>query len=133
MICAPEAQREISTALGARMIRPPAPTWMDHRYSCAYIFANGTLDLSVKQLRNAASARRYVASLATRLGRRQRLAGLGQGAFTTANDSVVVSKDNEVLVVDAQGLPARFGVPPEMRKNVAVSVAVTIMGCWTGA
>jgi len=29
-------------------------------------------------------------------------------------------------------LPAHFGAPPETRADVAVKVAATIMGCWTG-
>ena len=31
------------------------------------------------------------------------------------------------------GLPAQFGSPPCTRADIAVKVAATIMGCWTGA
>jgi hypothetical protein len=36
------------------------------------------------------------------------------------------------LLVDASKLPANFGSPPQSRSDVALTVAVTVMGCWTG-
>jgi hypothetical protein len=30
-------------------------------------------------------------------------------------------------------MPGHVGVPPESRGDVAINVAETIMGCWTGA
>ena len=60
-------------------------------------------------------------------------AAVGQGAFQVADGSVVVRKDYKVLLVDVTKLPA------ELRRSrrfsagdVAINVAATIMGCWTG-
>jgi hypothetical protein len=61
------------------------------------------------------------------------LEGIGATATTTANGSVVVQKDDDVLLVDVRKLPARFGVPSDTRANAAISIAATIIGCWTGA
>lgn len=109
------------------------PTWSDEIYSCTYQYVNGVFKLSVKQLPNEAATMAYATKLGTELGRVKSLTGLGQGAFTTKNGSVVVTKDDKVLLVDVQHLPTMFGVPSDTRANVAISVAATIMGCWTGA
>jgi len=132
MICADEAERDIEVATGARTTKPLLATWRNHEYSCVYHYAAGSMRLSVKQLADTAATVRYFDDLVARLGPREKLDGVGQGAFTTSNDAVVVRKDNKVLVVDVAGLPPRFGVPADVRANVAVTVAATIMGCWTG-
>jgi hypothetical protein len=36
-------------------------------------------------------------------------------------------------LVDVSKLPASFGVPAASKADVAINVAATIMGCWTGA
>ena len=132
MICEPEAQHDIAGTLGVKTTRALEPTWVAHDYSCRYVYDHGVMRLSVKQLPDDASTNRYVDGLAEQLGKRETLQGLGQGAFTTSNNSVVVRKDDKVLVVDVHGLPAEFGNPPDTRANVAISVAATIMGCWKG-
>ena len=131
MICAAEAQRDLATTLGVTTIKAPTATWTDHRYSCVYTYTQGYLTLSVKQLDGPAATRRYFESLAARMHRRRVLAGIGEASFTAANGSIVVVKDDKVLVVDVQHLPAAFGVPADTRANAAISVAATIMGCWT--
>lgn len=133
MICGAEGHEDISSTLGVETVGAIEPTWVDHEYSCRYRYTNGALRLSVKQLASASATHRYFENLAARLVRRQTLHGLGEGAFTTANGSVVVSKDNKILTVDIHELPAQFGNPSDTRANVAISVAATIMGCWTEA
>lgn len=133
MICAPEAQKELAATLGVKTVTPPTPTWLAHTYTCQYAYTDGHFTLSAKQLSNATQTRAYFTSLGDRLTRRMTLTGLGQGAFTTADGSVIVQKDHKVLLVDVHGLPTRFGVPSDTRANAAISIAATIMGCWTGA
>ena len=113
--------------------QPLQPTWADHVYSCKYVYANGSMTLSVKELANQAETDAYFASLATKLGKTKAIQSLGQGAFVTKNASAVVRKDYKVLTVDVSGLPPQFGTPPDPRGNVALNVAATIMSCWTGA
>ena len=67
------------------------------------------------------------------LGRRPDAVSFGEGAFITTNGSVIVRKDFKVLDVDVSKLPMQFGVPPQDRANAALSVAATVMGCWTGS
>lgn len=131
MICASEAQTDIAKTLGVGTIRRVEADWKAPRYSCDYEYGDGAFTLAVEQLADPTAAAQYYASLATRLGRRTALTGLGEAATTTTGGAVIVRKDNSVLTVDPAQLPARFGKPPDTRANVAVSVAATIMGCWT--
>ena len=134
MICAPETQTELAAVLGVQTTRPVVPTWTDHLYSCRYTYHNAFIVLSVKELSNKAQTDSYFTSLAHRLGQTQRPQAISRGAFfTTRNLSVVVRKDYTVLLVDISGLPAQFGTPPYTRADIAIKVAATIMGCWTGA
>jgi hypothetical protein len=132
MVCAPEAVGDIAETLGVKTTQPPKPTWVDHVYSCDYVYPNGTMTLSVKELSSADDTTAYFNGLADKLGKSQDIQ-IGQGAFTTKNGSAVVRKDYKVLLVDTTKLPAQFGVPADTRENVAINVAETIMGCWTGA
>jgi predicted small secreted protein len=132
MVCANEAQRELASTLGVSTDAPITPTWVDHLYSCRYVYTNGAIALSVKEVSNRAQTTAYFDMLGQQLGRTGALNGLGQGAFTTTNGDVVVRKDYKVLLVDISGLPAQFGVPPTSSADIAVTVADVIMGCWSG-
>jgi hypothetical protein len=133
MICAPEAQAELAVVLGVHTTQPVVPTWTNHTYSCKYTYDNAGFAVSVKELSNQAETDAYFTSLAHWLGQTQRLWTLGQGAFITKNQSVVVRKDYKVLLVNISRLPSQFGVPPYSRGDIALIVAETIMNCWTGA
>lgn len=137
MICEKEAINDIyQQATGVKTIAPIKPTWTDHVYSCAYVYPNGAvMRLSVKELSSPEETTAYYDSLAQKLDKvkDQDALGIGQGAFTTKDGSLVVRKDYKVLTVDVSKLPKSFGVPPDTRENVAINVGVTIMGCWTGA
>jgi hypothetical protein len=133
MICGSEVQKDLSQVLGARPTTVTPPTWVDHRYSCTYVFPTGRLSLSVKELDSAAQTTSYFDHLGTQLGRRRASIPLGQGDFATNDGSVVARKDWKVLDVDVSGLPTRFGRPSAARADVAVETVATIMGCWSGA
>jgi hypothetical protein len=134
MICARETQTELAAVLGVHTTQPVVPAWAGHLYSCRYTYRNGFMVLSVKELSNQAETDGYFRSLAHRLGQTGRPQAIDRGAlFTTRNSSVVVRKDYKVLLVNISGLPARFGAPPSTRADIAIKVAATIMGCWTGA
>jgi hypothetical protein len=132
MVCEPEAAGDIASAIGAAPVQPLSPSWADHLYSCRYVYRDGVMTLSVKELSNRAETDAYFTALRKTLGQSERLT-LGQGSFITNNGSVVVRKDYKVLLVDASGLPDQFGAPPATRSNVAVGVGLTVLGCWTGA
>jgi hypothetical protein len=134
MICEKEGWTEIyEQATGVKTIAPFKPTWVDHVYSCDYVYPGGAkFTLAVKELSNADETTAYFNSLATKLHKTKDVV-IGQGAFQTADGSVVVRKDFKVLLVDVTKLPANFGVPSAPRSDVAQNVAATIMSCWTGA
>jgi hypothetical protein len=134
MICATEAQDDIAANLGnVKPTTVTTPTWNDSVYSCQYVYPSGIVSLSVKELKDASATKRYFQSLAATLGRRPGKLPLAGGAFTTLNGSVVVRKDFKVLDVDVSKLSGKLGVPPEEASDVAVNIAVTVLGCWTGA
>jgi hypothetical protein len=137
MICEPEAANEIyQSAIGVKPVAPLTGTWIDHVYSCAYVYPGGArMTLSVKEVSNADETTAYFDSLATKLGRTTKsidIQGTG-GAFQVRDGSVVVRKDFKILLIDVTKLPAMFGVPTETRGDAAINVAQTIMSCWTGA
>jgi hypothetical protein len=132
MVCQAEAAGDIASALGVAPVQPLSPAWADHLYSCRYVYPDGFMTLSVKELTDRGETDAYVASLRRSLGQSEQLT-LGEGGFVTNSGSVVVRKDYKVLLVDTSGLPEQFGAPLRARSNVAVGVGVTVLGCWTGA
>jgi hypothetical protein len=133
MVCAPEAQKDLASALGATTTAVSEPTWADHFYSCQYMYADGTMALSVKELSNKAETTAYFKSLRVQFGVSERLPGVAQGAFVTTNGSLVLRKDYKVLLVDTSRLAVPFGAGFKTQGQVAVGVGVTLLGCWTGA
>jgi hypothetical protein len=106
MICADEAVKDISSVVGVNTVSISKPTWIDHTYSCDYVYSGGTrMKLSVKELDDEAATTKYYDDLGKTLGHKQNLQGLGQGSYTT-NNGVVVRKDYKVLTVDVSRMPA---------------------------
>jgi hypothetical protein len=132
MVCSTTAQTDIAASIGLKAT-VTKPTWIKHVYSCKYTYTGGVITLSVHELDNAAQTTKEYTAFAASLGRRPDVVSFGQGAFITTNGSVVVRKDFKVLDVDVSQLPLKFGSPPQDRSNVALSVAATVMSCWTGA
>lgn len=132
MICDTELQRELVYSLGVHPVTTPKPTWIHHKYTCVYHYGNGVLVLSVQELSSQAQTDAYFKMLGTRLGDTGRINGLGSGAFTTRNGSIVARKDWKVLLVDVSGLPHRFGKPSTGPAQVAVTVADSVLACWRG-
>jgi hypothetical protein len=132
-ICAAEAREGIASTLG-EAANVSTPTWSaaQHLYSCDYRYPSGSFVLSMKELSSWSQTYSYFDSLEVQLGKTTDLYNLGQGAFQSPNGSVVVRKDWKVLLLDATGLPARFGVPPTSSVTAAVAVAEVILGCWAG-
>jgi hypothetical protein len=132
MICRDEAVEDITHVLGVAPVRDPVPTWHAHRYTCPYVYRDGRMVLSVQELPTLALTRAYVRASARRLGDTTTVSGVGQGAFTTRDGSVISRKDNKVLTVDVAGLPAMFGKPSTTRAEVALTVTEIIFACWRG-
>jgi hypothetical protein len=132
MVCAPEARTEIAAALGRRETRVTTPTWVDHVYSCTYVYPNGKVTLSVKELSSLGETEAYFDRLEQTHGKVQSLYDLGQGGFITPGGDAVVRKDYKVMLVDVHDIPSNF-VPAMRRSDVAQNIAVTLMACWTGA
>jgi hypothetical protein len=133
MVCAKEAQAALGSSLGVTPVQVTTPAWSDHVYSCQYVYSTGTFSLSVKELDSAKQTTAYFNSFGARLGRRPGGLAIGQGAYVTTDGSVVVRKDWKVLYIDISHLPPQFGQPSQSASDAALSVAATILSCWSGA
>jgi hypothetical protein len=131
MICTPKAAAEIAQVMGTKAA-VARPTWADHRYSCGYRYSEGTMVLSVKELSSWSQTYGYFDQLAGTLHETTTVKALGQGAFITANGSVVVRKDWKILLVDISGVRGQVGSPPKPPGELAIYVAQAILGCWAG-
>ena len=107
IVCADEAQEDISGALGTDTTEPVSPTWKDRLYSCRYVYRDGSMLLSVKDLPDAAATRAWYDGLRTAAPGTTPLTGLGDAAFAEPDGTVVLRKDTTVLTVDVSALPAR--------------------------
>jgi hypothetical protein len=69
MVCQAEVRGEIAQALGVKETRV-VPTWNKNRhlYSCAYVYPNGKIVLSVKELSNEAETTAYVEAVKRKYG-----------------------------------------------------------------
>lgn len=133
MVCSPEAREDIEGTLGVKETSVTRPTWVDHLYSCTYVYPTGRITVNVKELVSEATTTAYFEGLQkTYGGTAQPLVGLGQGAWILKNSDVIVRKDYKTLHVDVQGIPKTFGLSMT-RSDVATNIAVSIMGCWIGA
>ncbi len=131
MVCAAKAAGDIAQVLGAKA-SVAGPTWADHLYSCGYQYKEGTMVLSVKELSSWTQTYAYFDQLARTLHKTLPIVGLGQGAFSVRDGSVVVRKDWKILLVDTSGLRGNVGSPPNSPGEVALNVAAVILGCWHG-
>jgi hypothetical protein len=130
MICSDEVRGDLADVLKAST---PTPTsrWAAPVFTCTYRLRVGTLVLSVRESADHARAKAFAG------GERRRLsaypvAGLTDTAFQTRTGIVVLTKDNDTLLVDASRLPAEFGAEQQKRDAFAYEVASVILGCWTG-
>jgi hypothetical protein len=130
MVCEePEVREAVEYYTSEPLVADPVATWADRLYSCPYVIADGTLTLSVKELDDTDETTAYFSDLRTALGDVGRIY-LGDDAFQTTAGSVVVRKDNLVMLVDSTALPEHPS--PRTRSQVATNVATIVMACWVG-
>ena len=133
MICQKEARADIASSLGVTATRITTPTWdrAQHLYSCTYVYPNGKIALSVKEMSSASETTTYYDAIVKKYGSVEPLIGLGQGAWVLKNDDVVVRKDYKVLLVNVEGIPKQFQ-PLMKSSDAAINIAAAIMSCWSG-
>ena len=133
MVCQKEARADIASSLGVTATRITTPTWDrgQHLYSCTYVYPNGKITLSVKEMSSATETTAYYNTIVKKYGSVEPLIGLGQGAWVLKNNDVVVRKDYKVLLVNVEGIPKQFQ-PLMKSSDAAINIAAAIMGCWSG-
>lgn len=132
MICDADIKAKVREALS--LAGPPSTEWRwsNGVYTCDYNLPMGRMSLQVTVLAGARQARTLFDTDRTRTPGALPRAGLGERAFGTDNGTVLVLKDNQVLVVDTTRLPQEFGANGQRRTDLAYEVASDVMGCWTG-
>jgi hypothetical protein len=120
----------MQAALGVKTTQTPTATWADRTYTCKYVYDQGMMVLSVKQLADAAATDAYVAAAQAEVGNPPTTNVLGNAGFAAPDGSMYVRKDFKVLHVDVSGLPATLGTHP--RNYVGFAAAAVIMSCWAG-
>jgi hypothetical protein len=133
MVCEDEAQEDIALMLGVTPQEVGPPTTTNNTFACRYTYPDGAVDLSVQDLPDGAATTAAYQALATKLGHATDvdLDTAAAKAFTTTGGSVVLRKDDKVMLVDVTPLPAMFGRPPVPKANAALLVMKAILGCWT--
>src|SRR5437870_9927955 len=63
MICEQEAADEVAAVIGIKTTKAVVPTWSHGLYSCRYLYPNGEIAMSVKELPNQSATDAYFASL----------------------------------------------------------------------
>ncbi|MEP7180042.1 MAG: hypothetical protein ABI775_13220, partial [Pseudonocardiales bacterium] len=132
MVCAAETRSAIKTILVIKQVPAGTATYADHLFTCTYKLAMGPLILSVKESPDRPSTDSYYTALRQAFSNTENVDGLGEAAWGTKDGTVVLRKDNDVLRVDATGLPAEFGAQHSKRNDFAYEIASNILGCWTG-
>lgn len=115
-------------AVGLPVVGQPVSAVSGDTFSCRYAFDGGVLDMSVRDLHTVRRARDHFRELQARAGVSEALSGLAEGGFTRSDGSVVAKKDAMILTVDVAALP-----PTQIEKSgIAINLAATVLGCWTG-
>ena len=130
MVCGSEVQEDLNQSFKVDA-DVSTPTWVDHLLACTYQYPEGSFALSVKELPSIEATVGYFTLLKARYTVGEQT-GLGQEGFLTTDGMSIVRKDNKVLVVDVSNLPAAFGTPPMSRRDAALAITFTILGCWIG-
>jgi hypothetical protein len=105
----------------------PQPSYVDALYTCPYRLPSGTVTLSVKELADPAATTAWFDGLRARLGSVGKVY-LGEDGFQTPAGSIVVRKDDLVLLVDTTTFADL--APPRSRSEVATNIAFIVMACW---
>ncbi|MGO4190046.1 hypothetical protein AB4Y67_00100 [Arthrobacter sp. YAF17] len=107
--------------------------WADSTFTCTYHLKEGSLEISVREAKDQASALTYfdaMQALAKDAQPIKGLANLGFPAYETAAGSAVFQKGSFVLEVDATDLPATLGPESISRRALAYQLSTTILACW---
>ena len=132
MICNDDIRGKVEQALRLPAEPRVSDRWSDGVYTCRYDLPAGPMTLSVQVLPDRRAAAGRLAADRARTPAAQELQGLGERAFGTPGGTAVVRKDDQILTVDATGLPAVFGPDGQRRADFAYEVASDVLGCWTG-
>lgn len=134
MIC--DSAASIEYVVREKPRRPPAPTFVDHLYSCRYEYPEGVMVLSVKESPDMAATVAYFMAMRDKHpGGRAAKMYFSQMAYVAPDGSVLVSSNFKVLWVDVSGLRDGLGTPPPALSASAVAfhVAEIFLAYWGGA
>src|SRR5258708_19940563 len=97
MICEQETADEVAAVIGIKTTKAVVPTWTHGLYSCRYVYPNGVIALSVKELPDQSATDAYFASLRRQHGEHRTWANLRPRPFVTPHGSILVRTDYKLL------------------------------------
>ena len=133
MVCGDQPMDRLTSILDLDSDPHTVNDWANNTFTCTYHLQEGSLEISVQEAKDQASALTYfdaMQALAKDAKPIDGLANLGFPAYETADGSAVFQKDNFVLHVDASGLPPVLGPESISRNALAYQLSITILACW---
>jgi hypothetical protein len=134
MICSNEIRAAIKSAFALPTSPRSTQTWSNRIFRCTYDVAGAPLALSVKDSPDQRSGGAYFDALRSQLSKGQPVQefdSLGFPAFQTPDGKLALIKDGKTLLIDATGLPAASLPDGFARTDVAYTVAIAVVTCWT--
>lgn len=133
MVCGDQPMDRLTSILDLDPDPHTVNDWADNTFTCTYHLQEGSLEISVQEAADQASALNYfdaMQALAKDATPIEGLTNLGFPAYETTDGSAVFQKDSMILHVDASDLPATLG-PDSITKNaLAYQLSTTILACW---
>ncbi|MDQ0755195.1 hypothetical protein [Arthrobacter sp. B3I4] len=133
MVCGDQPMDRLTAILDLDSKPHTVDKWADNTFTCTYHLKEGSLEISVREAKDQASALTYfnaMQALAKDASPIEGLANLGFPAYETGDGSAVFQKDSFVLQVDASDLPATLGPEGVSRNALAYQLSTTILACW---
>jgi hypothetical protein len=130
MVCQKEAEDEITEALGLPPSQALTSTWADQLFTCTYHYNDAVMLVSVKQLADPTSARKYFTGQQAAASNSTPFPDMGDAAFIINAGSTYVLKGAFVLHVDVSKMPDTLGPKKVPRNHVGIAVSAVILGCW---
>jgi hypothetical protein len=133
MVCGDQPMDRLTAILDLEQDPHTVNSWADSTFTCIYHLDEGSLEISVREAPDKATALTYfdaMQALEMDAAPIEGLANLGFPAYETADGSAVFQKDSFVLQVDASDLPDTLGPDAITRNALAYQLSTTILACW---
>lgn len=110
---------------------PLTPSWVDHNYSCDYVYEGGTMRLWVGgEFSSVDETTAYFDSLAETVGGRTFLENVGEDAYSTTTGTRSFARTTRCSWSMCPGCPSASVNQSAAAARIATAVALAVLGCW---